>query len=438
MTKKIVRDPQMLAIKKQQHQKASPESTGVPKFGAHRSDNEHYSAIGTSDISIEQQKEFFDQIVKEKKDKERRAKSEEWVNWDAALAQLQLADSEDLTTSAWRSFKWRAQKPTSMGPNLADVTGKEFNEMFPPDEKYGEKPLDPNKTLNEVQQMMVREGREQRRGYQDRIAKGKDNIAQKSADFVASVIGGGTAADVALAIFAPQIELGIIGMRHAPQFLKMAAKTMQGLRKSKKLKGTVLANSIEHLVMEGVAIPIENLAQKEKGVKELTGLDIAGRVVMGLLFQASLSSLVHTIKYSDFWRNMFETDPEKAARKWKEQVKLLDEGVPFDEDTLLDSWDQMSPEQQAQWAGERMAVESPDVKSNVPRFEDSGDVLHKYVDEILEMEYQNKLKEYESKGSPEGVEPPKKETFNEIERVHDEAKLQLKDAIDDFVNCLKG
>jgi hypothetical protein len=57
---------------------------------------------------------------------------------------------------------------------------------------------------------------------------------------------------------------------------------------------------------------------------------------------------------------------------------------------------------------------------------------------ILEIEYQNKLADYEAKGSPEGVEPPKKETFNEVERTFDDAKTQFKDVVDEFVNCLKG
>jgi len=440
MTNKIVRNPSMLKMPKQTASQgnAAPETTKIPKFGKHKNEYNPNYQPSDSAMSIGQQEEFYRNFELREKKKQRQIEEEKYVNWDAVLAELQLADSEDLTTSIWRGFKYRFQQPVDMGPNLPIMTGKEFNEINPPDETYGEAPVDPNKTLNEVQQMMVKEGRMERKGYLDRIAKGKDNILQMGANFGASIIGGATAADVAIAFIAPQVELGLIGMRHAPKILKGVAKIMQGLRKSQKLKGTILANMLENLAVESFAIPIEDIARKEKGVKEFTTAEIAGRVVMGLLFQAGLTSLVHTIKHSDFWRNMFETNPEKAVKKFNEQTKLLDEGVPFDEDTLLDSWEQMTPDQKQEWAAQRLTVEPLDVKSDVPRFEEVEDVFHKYVDEILEIEYQNKLADYEAKGSPEGVEPPKKETFNEVERTFDDAKTQFKDVVDEFVNCLKG
>jgi hypothetical protein len=196
---------------------AAPDTTKIPKFGKHKDEYNPNYQPSDSAMSIGQQEEFYRNFELREEKRQRQIEEEKYVNWDAVLAELQLADSEDLTTSAWRGFKYRFQQPIDMGPNLPIMTGKEFNEINPPDEAYGEALVDPNKSLNEVQQMMIKEGRMERKEYLDRIAKGKDNILQMGANFGASIIGGATVADVAIAFIAPQVELGLIGMRHAPQ-----------------------------------------------------------------------------------------------------------------------------------------------------------------------------------------------------------------------------
>ena len=393
---------------------------------------EGFDAPEEDSLSIADTQAHFEKL---ERDFQKR-KEDRLVDWDAALAELQLADTEDLTSSAWRAFKYRVQQPISMGPNLPEITGEEFNKANPPMEKYGEEKIDPNKTLNEVQQMMIREHREYRRGLLERAGKGKDTVAQGAVNLVAQFIGGATVGDVALALAAPQIEAGVAGARLAPTFMRTAAKALQNIRKTKGLKGSVFINLIEHALSEIVSIPTENKAREDVGVKEYSKSEIALRILMGMVLNMGITTLSNVVQNSKYWRGLFEKDPEKAAKKFNEQVKLLKDGVPFNENTLLDSWDAMTPEDKLKFINENTTID--ETRPTKTSFDNSEDVLKKYVDELLEVEHQEKLAAFEKKGDTEGAEAPKKETYKEVSAKHENAGNQIKSRISDLVECLKG
>jgi hypothetical protein len=393
--------------------------------------------VETEPLSTSETARYFEETEREIKRRYEQAKRDAWVEWDAVLAELQLADSEDMTSSAWRAFKWRSQKPISVGPNLPEVTGEELNKQFPPMEKYGEEKLDPKKKFNEVQQMMFREQREYRRGLIDRAGQGKDTPAQYAANLGAQILGGGTVGDIALALVAPQAEAAVAGARFAPHIVKAMAKSLQAIRKSKGLKGTMFVNMLEHAISELGAIPTENVARKDVGVKEYGAMEIAARVTMGMLFTAGITSFAHVIKNSAFWRNLFEKDPKEAVKKFNSEVKKLKDGIPYNEERLLDSWEQMSPEDKADIIKDEIDIGEFKLGDG-NGFDNSEEILGKYVDELLEIDHQEKLAAFEKKADTEGLEAPKKESYSEINKDYEKANIQLKSRITDLVNCLKG
>jgi hypothetical protein len=237
----------------------------------------------------------------------------EWINWDAVNATFQKADREDLTSSAWRFFKYRFQNPPSHGPQLESITGKEFNEKHPADASRGEAPVNPNKTLNEVQQSMVLSSREENRKLTDRIGRGKDTYSQALANFTAGIAGSITVADVALALVAPHVEAGLIAARWFPNLLKPGLKAMQALRASKGVKGDMAVNVGEHLVIEGATIPMEQIDRETLGLEQYGAAEIVVRAIGGVLFTVGLTGLAHVVKESKFWNDWFKRDPERSS-----------------------------------------------------------------------------------------------------------------------------
>jgi hypothetical protein len=443
------RNPAMLRINQQQQGYSNPAVPNAsPIKGKVLSKDEarskmvsKYTGRPPEEISLDsmtptQLRQHMEDIAREVEEKKRREEAEKLVDWDAALAQLQLSDSEDLTSSAFRFAQIRVHGENAF-PDSPMISGKEFNKVNPPDPKYREEEIDPDKKYTEQQQNLILKHREDRRKLIDRTKKAKENPVQLSVDLFATLIGGATAGDVALAMFAPQVEMGIIGARTAPFLAQRAAKAMQGLRNTKGLKGDILANIIENLMMETMAIPMENIAKKDFGEEQMDAGDITARITLGMLFQAGFTTLVHVVKNSAFWRNLFETDPEKAAKLFKEQSNMIKEGIPFDEQTLLDSWGKMSPEDRVKWAKDQTEIDNYNPKE-VPDLDTIEDSFNDHMNELLEMDYEDELAKFEAKGDTEGVEAPKKETTKDVDKLHEEANRKFKEQARALIDCIRG
>ena len=230
-------------------------------------------AMSSTAASLAEQDDVINAAYNSWKKEKKKEEDESWINWDAALATLELADREDLTSSTVRMLKNRFQNARTEVLSLPTITGEDFNERFPPDPDFNEAPIDTKKKLNEVQVDMILQAREDNRRLIERISRGKDTYAQSTVDFIAGMLGGATVADVALTLLAPSVEAKLIATRGTPALLKTGLKSIQAARKSGGLKASIAINTAENLAMEAVSIPMENLDRRETGLIELSAAD---------------------------------------------------------------------------------------------------------------------------------------------------------------------
>jgi len=157
------------------------------------------------------------------------------------------------------------------------------------------------------------------------------------------------------------------------------------------------------------------------------------RAAFTVLFSAGLSTFAHTIQHNDWWRNLFEKNPEQAVSLYQKMVTMVKEGV-LPDSRLFD--DAIDPETKAKIIVENDRLERGEPIENIPNFDESKEKLDSLYDAILEEEFQVKKAEFEKLESKEGVEVPQKETAASVRKEAEDNYKKLTDRAKQLANCL--
>lgn len=323
---------------------------------------------------------------------------DDWINWDAAMAAYNLADREDLTSSAWNSFKFSHQRPMEGVDGPEEITSEQFNKDYPADLSAGEAPIEEGRKLNSVQQEMILEEREERKKLYSRLQRGKDTYSQSAVNFVASVIGGATVVDVAVTLLLPGIGNMLIaykGLSKFPTLLK-ALKRVKQIRNSAGLRSKIATSVTENLLVEGaLAIPVETTTREKLGLKGYSFEEISFRLASSAVFSASLTSIAHAITSSKIWGSLFKKDPDFTLKEIERQKAFIREGVEYD--PRLEDPD-LSPSAREKIMRENTkTVDNTPIEKHRDNFEDSEKMLEGIIDDLSEeATYKQKNKEFDN------------------------------------------